>query len=221
MSWWRQITQSARHSLRAIRKGVTPGRKHSGHDLIQTSDHDYDLVQTSDHDHGKEIPDPDQMSDHDLDQTSDQSTQRSVANSGRGRVGHVLTHIWNTVHPSAQTDITDVFVAYETIRPQTASDAIENGEYVLRLVASTGATLTVTETEEGRYLCRYEPPLSWLTRSAPEYYHLSPRSWIELEDTLVPLLALGWDLDESTTDGAEQRPTDRKEQRNPRENEPR
>jgi hypothetical protein len=188
MSWWRQITQSTRHSLRAIRKGVTPRRKHSGHDLAQTADHDHDPAQTS-----------------------DQSTQRSVANSGRRRVGHVVTHIWNTVHPSVQTDLTEVFVAYETIRPQTASDAIENGEYVLRLVASTGATLTVTETDEGQYLCRYETSLPWLTRSKPEYYHLSPRSWIELEDTLVPLLALGWDLDESTADGEEQRSTDRKE----------
>lgn len=41
----------------------------------------------------------------------------------------------------------------------------------------------------------------------------------ELEDTFVPLLALDWDLDGSTVDGAEQRPAARNEQQSPRKRE--
>jgi hypothetical protein len=150
--------------------------------------------------------------DNDPSQAVDQSTECSACSSYR-QGEQIVTRLWNTLHPPASTDITEVFVDYETVEPQSASDAIEEGEFILRFVTSAGATLTVTETDDGQYLCRHETPSSLLIRSYREYYQLSARSWLELEDTLLPLLALGWQLDAFAADRAKQWRADRTQNR--------
>jgi hypothetical protein len=149
---------------------------------------------------------------NDPSQAVDQSTECSAHSSDR-QGKQIVTRLWNTLHPPAPTDMTRVFIDYETVDQQSASDAIEDGEFILRFVTSAGATLTVTETDDGQYLCRHETPSSLLTRSHCEHYQLSARSWPELEDTLLPLLALGWKLDVFTANRTKQWRTDRTQNR--------
>lgn len=138
--------------------------------------------------------------------------QRLHALSERGT--HLSVRGWisgrrsrSSEQATESTDISNIFADMNTVPPWAASDAIEEGVLVLQFTSSTGATLTVTEIDDRYFLCCHEPPSSWLSgpSSEVEYYHLSGCSWSELADTLVPLLALGWDLEESTTTGTRQR----------------
>lgn len=95
-------------------------------------------------------------------------------------------------------DIPSIFTGYESVSRSAASDAIEEGTLLLRFTSPAGASLSVTETSEKCYLCRHESPSSWLRppETEPEYYRLSAHSWAELADILVPLLGIGWELEE-------------------------
>lgn len=120
-----------------------------------------------------------------------------------------MTRFWNTVNPPTPTDLTEIFVDAEPVEPPLASETIAEGEFVLRLVTPTGATLTVTTIDDGQYLCRHDSAASLLTCSHCEYYQLSAQSWTDLANTLVPLLALGWQVDAAPDDRAAQMRTDR------------
>ena len=108
---------------------------------------------------------------------------------------------WASEQATGTAALASVFADAESVPPPAASDVIKEGRLVLRFTDPTGATLSVTESDESNYLCCYEPSSAWLSRSSPEatYYRCTDYSWLDLADTLVPLFALGWDLDYTPT----------------------
>lgn len=117
-----------------------------------------------------------------------------------------VTRRWQSERSTDATDISSVFTDYESVSRSAASDAIVDGTLLLRFTSPAGASLSVTETSERCYLCRHEPPSSWLTRSGaePQYYRLSALSWVELADILLPLLGMGWELEEHNDNSKQQ-----------------
>lgn len=110
--------------------------------------------------------------------------------------GEFVGRFWASEPAMGSAAFARIFADAESISSSAASDAIAEGRLVLRFTATTDATLTVTESNAGAYLCCYEPSSSWLSRSSPEttYYRFGDHSWLELTDTLLPLLALDWEL---------------------------
>jgi hypothetical protein len=133
--------------------------------------------------------------------------RRSLRRQAKGG----LTRFWNTLHPPLSTDLTEIFVDYEPVEPYLASGTIADGEFALQLVTPAGATLTVMMIDDSQYLCRHDSAASLATRSHREYYRLSAQSWTDLANTLLPLLALGWQLETATADRVTQERTDQTE----------
>lgn len=127
---------------------------------------------------------------------------------GAARKRLSVSRVWPGKQARNPTDISKILTDCEVVTPAVGSDAYEEGSFTLRLTSPAGATVTVTEMGATCYLCRYEPPSPWLRHSAeaaPEYYRFEDCSWLELADTVVPLLSLGWDIDESVTTQRRQR----------------
>ncbi|HET7324172.1 MAG TPA: hypothetical protein VFJ06_07565 [Halococcus sp.] len=118
-------------------------------------------------------------------------------------IAHGIRQQFRAVSESARSDehsadLTRVFSDAEIVSLQAAND-IKEGTLAFRFTAS-GATLTVTEIEDDCYLCCYKSSSSWFSSPETEYYRFSGYAWLDLVDTLVSLLALGWKLDYSTTE---------------------
>lgn len=110
----------------------------------------------------------------------------------------VAPRSWHGNRSTDSTDISSVFTSSESVSRSAANDAIEDGTLLFRFTSPAGASLSVTEISERCYLCCHESSSAWLTRSEdePEYYRLSSLSWSELADILLPLLEMGWELEE-------------------------